>query len=55
MKSLGRFSVSDLLSSHVPSSSNTASGDAVLPQTDIESLLKKAMQHLKAEKCFLIV
>jgi len=40
MKSLGRFKFSDLLSSHVPS--DTASGGAAHPQTDIESLLTKA-------------
>lgn len=39
MKSLERFSASDLLSSHVPPSSGTVSGDTARLQTDIESLL----------------
>lgn len=38
-KDVNRMKSSDLLSSHVPSSSDTVSGDAVHLQTDIESLL----------------
>lgn len=39
MKSLERFSAFDLLSLHVPSSSDTVSADTVHLQTDIQNLL----------------
>lgn len=51
MKSLERFNASDLLSPHVPSFSNTVSGDTVHLQTDIESLLTSCAT-LKSRKAF---
>lgn len=51
MKRLERFSASDLLSSHVPSSSDMVSGDTV----HLQQVSSQAVQCFKAEKRFLIV
>lgn len=51
IKRLERFSASDLLSSHVPSSSDVVSGDTV----HLQQVSSQAVQCFKAEKHFLIV